>query len=99
LTEPQYDFLEVHAPIHVEDVCNEVEKTTTSNTPLEISYEADNTNAYDSHVDGTYDEVFQSTNDDDSTYYPRYDDYDNSGVLAPNHDEYLVLDKFHWMLI
>jgi hypothetical protein len=51
LTEPQDDFLEVHASIHVEDVCNEVDKTTTFNTPLELSYEADNTSAYDGHVD------------------------------------------------
>jgi hypothetical protein len=94
LTEPQDDFLEVHASIHVEDVCNEVDKTTTFNTPLELSYEVDNTSAYDGHVDNTYDEVFQSDNDDDSTSYPRYDDYDDSGVLAPNHDKDLVLDKF-----
>jgi hypothetical protein len=44
-TKPQDDFLEVHASIHVEDVCNEVDKTTTFNTPLELSYEDDITNA------------------------------------------------------
>ena len=27
LTEPQDDFLEVHAPVHVEDVCNEIDST------------------------------------------------------------------------
>jgi hypothetical protein len=61
LTKPQDDFLEVHAPIHVENVCNGVDKTSTFNTPLEISDEADNTRAYDGHVDCTYD---------------NYDDYD-----------------------
>ena len=84
----------MHAPIHVEDVCNEVDKTTTSNTPLEIAYEADNTSAYDSHVDNTYDEVFQSTNDYDSTYYLSNYEYYDSGVLTPNHDKDLVLNKF-----
>jgi hypothetical protein len=55
LTKPRDDFLEVHAFIHVEDVCNEVDKTTTFNTPLEISYKVDNTSEYDGHVDSTYD--------------------------------------------
>jgi hypothetical protein len=85
--------LEVHASIHVEDVCNEVDKTTF-NTPLELSYEVDNTIAYDGHVDSTYDEDFQSANDDDSTSYLSNDDYDDSGVLGPNHDKDLVLGKF-----
>jgi hypothetical protein len=85
LTELQDDFLEVHASIQVEDMCNEVDKTTTSNTPLELSYETDNTSACDGHVESTYVEVFQSVS---------YDDYDDFGVLAPNHDKDLVWDEF-----
>ena len=75
LTEPHDDFLEVHALVHVEYVCNEVDKTIVSNTPLELSYVADDTGAYDGYVDCTY------------------GDDDNSGVLAPSHDQGLGLDK------
>lgn len=44
------DFLEVHAPVHVKDVCNEVDKTITFNTPLEPSYEVDSTSECNGHV-------------------------------------------------
>jgi hypothetical protein len=94
LIEPHDHILEVHAAIHVKDLCNEVDKTTAFNTPLELSYEAANTSEYDGHVDSTYDEVFQSANDDDSTTHVSNDEYDDSGVLAPNHDKDLLLDKF-----
>ena len=36
LTEPQNDFLEVHSSTHVEEVCNEVDKISAFNTPLEL---------------------------------------------------------------
>jgi hypothetical protein len=56
LTEPQDDFLEVHASTHIGEVCNEVDKTSAFDTPLELSYETDNTSAYDGHVDYTHDD-------------------------------------------
>ena len=37
--------------MHDEGVCNEVDKTTTFNTPLELSYEVDITSAYNGQVD------------------------------------------------
>jgi hypothetical protein len=46
----------VHASTHIEEVCNEVDKTSSFNTPLEPSYEADSTSAYDGHVDCTHDD-------------------------------------------
>ena len=61
LTELQDDFLEVHASTQVEEVCNGVDKTSTSNISLEFSYDADNTNTCDGHLESTYDD---------------YDDYD-----------------------
>jgi hypothetical protein len=62
LTEPKDDFLEVHVSTLVEYVCNEVEKISAFNTPLEISEEVDNINAYYGNVDCTYD------------YYDYYDE-------------------------
>jgi hypothetical protein len=55
------DFLEVHAYTHVEGICNEVVKTSSSNISLELSYEVDNTSTCDGKVEITYDD---------------YDDYD-----------------------
>jgi len=55
LTKPQVDFLDAH----YEGVCNEADKTTTFDTSLELSYEASVTNAYDGHVDSTYDVFFR----------------------------------------
>jgi hypothetical protein len=55
------EFLEVHASTHVEGLCNEVEKTSSSNISLDISYDVDKTNTCDGKVESTY-------------HY--YDDYD-----------------------
>ena len=43
LREPQDDFLKVHAFTHVEEMWKDVQKTLTFNTPLDLSYEDDNT--------------------------------------------------------
>jgi hypothetical protein len=57
----------LHASSHVEDVHNEDDGTTTSSTLLVLSYEAHNTSAHDGQVDGTYGEVSQLANVEDST--------------------------------
>jgi hypothetical protein len=61
LTEPRYDFWEVHASTDIEEVCNEVEKTPAFNTSLDPSYGPNSTNAYENLVYFTHDD---------------YDDYD-----------------------
>jgi hypothetical protein len=78
--------------VHDEGVCNEVEKTTTFDISLELSYESSDTKTYDGHVDNTYNAVFQSTNVEDSTSYLSSDAYEDPSVLAPKYNEYLVLD-------
>jgi hypothetical protein len=92
--EGQGDWLEVHASSHVEDVCNEDDKPSFLDTPLEPAYEVVNISTHDGDVDSTQDEVFQSAGVDDSMPYPIYDTYDDEGVIAPEHDEFLGVDEF-----
>jgi hypothetical protein len=54
--------------------------TTTSSTPLALSYEAHNTSAHDGQVDGAHGEVSQSTDVEDSTSYLSSDAHDDEGV-------------------
>jgi hypothetical protein len=96
--EGQVDWLEAHASSHVEDVCNEDDKPTFLDTPLEPSYEVVNTSTHDGDVDSTQDEVFQSAGVD-SAPYPIYDTYDDEGVIAPEHDKFWGWMSFLWMLI
>jgi len=71
----------------VEDVCNEDDNTITSSTPLTLSCEAHNTSAHDGQVDGSYGEMSQSGNVEDSTSYLSSNAHDNEGVLEPKYDE------------
>jgi hypothetical protein len=52
-----------------------------------LSYEAHNTSTHDGQVDGTYGEVSQSTDVEDSTPYFSSDAHDDEGVLEPKYDE------------
>jgi hypothetical protein len=89
--------MEEHASSHVEDVCMEENQTTTYDTPLELTNEADDTSVLggkdeDATSCPTYDDyekMFQSTDVEDSTSLLVYDAYDEGGssVIAPTHDE------------
>lgn len=70
----------MHALIQVGNVCSEVEKTKAYSTPLEPSYEVDNTSNYDGQDETTYDKVPQSLSKGD---------YDDLGELALNHGKNL----------
>jgi hypothetical protein len=61
--------------------------TTTSSTPLALSYEAHNTSAHDGQVDGAHGEVSQSIDVEDSTSYLSSDAHDDEGVRAPKYDK------------
>jgi hypothetical protein len=85
----------VHASSHLKDVCNEDDKPTFLNTPLEPSYEVFNTSTHDGDVDSTQDEVFQSAGVDLAPY-PIYDIYDDEGMITPKHAKVLGVDEFPW---
>jgi hypothetical protein len=74
--------VEEHASSHVEDVCIEEDQTTTYDTPLEITNEANDTSVLDGC---TYDEFFKSSKYEDPTSFHVYD-VDDERVRAPNYD-------------
>ena len=59
----------------------------TVRIPLALSYEAHNTSAHDGQVDGSYGEMSQLGNVEDSTSYLSSDAHDDECVLAPKYDE------------
>ena len=65
---------------------------------LKMRLATHNTSAHDGQFDGTYGEVSQSTNVEDSTSYLSSDAYDDEGVLTPKYDEdsvpYLIYDTY-----
>ena len=75
--------MEVNASTQVEDVCNEVDKTTAFNPPLKLFYEADSTIVYDGHVDCTYGDY-----DDSGVLVPNRDKY--LGLYNLHLDFYLL---------
>lgn len=76
LVELQDDALHVHASIPEEEIGNEDDKSAASNLSFESSYEDQNSSTFDEdvcNVEGTHDDVHQSVNDGDSTFYHSVD--------------------------
>jgi hypothetical protein len=90
--------VEEHASSHVDYMCVEEDQTTTFDTPLEPTNEADDNNVLDGY-DADEKDVLAPNHDVDSVPYGMYDDatmiipIHNKGSELCNEEDYLVEEK------